>query len=86
VQGCIEIYDLKNRKFIDCNPDRCSQRFIPASTFKIFNSLVALETKIIPDTSYVLKWDSVVRGAASWNHDQSMQEAFHHSAVWYYQK
>src|SRR6266446_5979649 len=57
VTGCIEIYDLNKLKFIDYNADRCAQRFIPASTFKICNSLIALETKTIPDTSYVFKWD-----------------------------
>jgi len=86
VTGCIEIYDLKNSKFIDYNPDRCSQRFIPASTFKICNSLIALETKAIPDTSYVIRWDSVERKITSWNHDQTLREAFHNSCVPCYQQ
>jgi len=81
VSGCIEIFDLKESKFIDYNPDRCVQRFIPASTFKICNSLIALESKIISDTSYVFKWDSVQRNVESWNHDQSMKEAFRNSCV-----
>jgi beta-lactamase class D len=84
--GCIEIYDLKYSKFIDYNPDRCAQRFIPASSFKICNSLIALETKTIADTSTVLKWDSVVRNNPAWNRDQSMTEAFRNSTVWYYQQ
>lgn len=86
VTGCIEIYDLKNLKFIDYNPDRCSVRFIPASTFKICNSLIALETKAIPDTSYVIKWDSTERSISSWNHDQTLTEAFHNSCVPCYQQ
>ena len=81
VNGCIEIYDLQHTKFIDYNPDRCGQRFIPASTFKICNSLIALETKIIPDTGYVLMWDSVARNISSLNHDQTLTEAFHNSCV-----
>ena len=86
VTGCIEIYDLQHSKFIDYNPDRCSQRFIPASTFKICNSLIALETKTIPDTSYVIHWDSVERNISSWNHDQTLTEAFHNSCVPCYQQ
>jgi beta-lactamase class D len=81
VDGCIEIYDLQHTRFIDYNPDRCGQRFIPASTFKICNSLIALETKMIPDTNYVFAWDSVVRNISSWNHDQTLTEAFHNSCV-----
>jgi len=81
VDGCIEIYDLQQTTFIDYNPDRCAERFIPASTFKICNSLIALETKAIPDTSYVFEWDSVQRKISSWNHDQTLTEAFHNSCV-----
>lgn len=86
VTGCIEIFDIKNSRFIDYNPDRCAQRFIPASTFKICNSLIALQTKTIADTGTVLRWDSVVRSNPAWNRDQSMTEAFRHSTVWYYQQ
>ena len=86
VDGCLEIYDLKNTKFIDYNPDRCAHRYIPASTFKICNSLIALEMKLIPDTSYVIKWDSVVRNIDSWNHDQTLAEAFRNSCVPCYQQ
>lgn len=86
VTGCIEIFDTKNSQFIDYNPDRCAQRFIPASSFKICNSLIALETKTIADTSTVLRWDSVMRNVPSWNHDQSMSQAFRNSTVWYFQQ
>nr|AIA11823.1 ClassD_beta_lactamase [uncultured bacterium] len=86
VTGCFVMYDLENSKFTDYNPDRCAQRFIPASTFKIFNSLVALETKAIPDENYVIKWDGVLRNVPAWNHDQTMTEAIKNSTVWYYQE
>ncbi len=86
VTGCIAIYDLKQAKFIDYNPDRCAQRFIPASTFKIFNSLVGLETKIIPDENHVIQWNGVVHPIESWNYDQSMKDAMKNSTVWYFQE
>ena len=86
VEGCIEIYDLKNSKFIDYNPDRCAQRFIPASTFKIPNSLIALHTGVVPDTGFVIAWDGADRGNTKWNADQSMGEAFRNSTLWYFQE
>lgn len=86
VTGCFEMFDLKRGEFTDYNPDRCSQRFIPASTFKIFNSLVALQTGAVPDEHTILKWDSVPRAVAAWNHDQDMEEAIRNSTVWYYQE
>lgn len=85
VEGCFELFDLKKSQFTDYNPDRCSQRFTPASTFKIFNSLVALQTGAVPDENEVMKWDSVMR-RQPWNHDQDMKEAFKNSTVWYYQE
>ncbi len=86
VNGCIGIYDLKNSKFIDYNPDRCGQRFIPASTFEICNSLVALQTKVIPDTGYIIQWDSVIRNVHPWNQNQILKTAFVHSADWYFRE
>lgn len=86
VTGCFELYDLKNSGFTDYDPDRCSQRFIPASTFKIFNSLVGLQTGAVKDEHEVIKWDSVSRTIILWNHDQDMSEAIRNSTVWYYQE
>ena len=85
VEGCFLLFDLKHSQFTDYNPDRCSQRFTPASTFKIFNSLVALQTGAVPDENQVMKWDSVMR-REPWNHDQDMKEAIKNSTVWYYQE
>ncbi|MGB3074109.1 MAG: class D beta-lactamase [Chitinophagales bacterium] len=86
VDGCFELFDLKKSQFTDCNADRCSQRFIPASTFKIFNSLVGLQVGAVPDEHYMMKWDGITRSVPSWNHDQDMEEAIHNSTVWYYQE
>lgn len=86
VDGCFELFDLQKSEFTDYNADRCSQRFIPASTFKIFNALVGLQLGAVPDQHYVMKWDSIPRSVPSWNHDQDMQEAMSHSTVWYFQE
>ncbi|MGN6567789.1 MAG: penicillin-binding transpeptidase domain-containing protein [Flavipsychrobacter sp.] len=68
------------------NKAQCTQRYLPASTFKIFNSLVALETDVAPDDEMVIKWDSVVRWNPEWNRDMNMREAFKLSNVGYYQE
>ena len=86
VLGCIVIYDMNNNKYIRCNPKRCSRKFIPASTFKIPNSLIGLESGVIPDENYVIKWDSVVRQIPDWNMDHTLQSAIKVSALWYYQE
>ena len=91
-----EQYDIKNACFMlrdnnhesihYYNKERCMERFLPASTFKIFNSLVALETAIAPDDQLMIKWDSIVRSRPEWNKDMTMREAFKVSNVGYYQE
>ena len=83
--GCFILYDLKRDRYIRYNANRCQKRFIPASTFKIFNSLVALETKAIADENTVMAWDGVKRQFPIWNEDQTMRTAFPRSVVWFYQ-
>jgi beta-lactamase class D len=60
--------------------------FIPASTFKIPSSLIALETGVADSTAFALPWDGVERWAPDWNRDHDMRSAFRVSAVWYYQE
>jgi beta-lactamase class D len=59
--GAFVLYDLNNDHYVRYNPEQCSERFLPASTFKILNSLIGLETGVIPDENYVIKWDGRTR-------------------------
>lgn len=86
VDGCFEIYDNNKETAHFYNKERCATRFTPASTFKIFNSLVALETGIAPNEQMIIKWDGVKRWNENWNKDLTMTEAFKLSAVPYYQE
>ena len=84
--GCFVLYDLKKERFVRYNPKRCSVRFSPASTFKIPNSLIGLETGVIPDENLVLKWDGEKRWVPAWNQNQDLKAAIKNSTVWYYQE
>ena len=85
VEGSIAIYDLKSDRLYQHNPQRNTTQFIPASTFKILNSLISLETGAIADEISVLTWDGIERFIPSWNRDLNMREAIKISAVWFYQ-
>jgi beta-lactamase class D len=64
---------------------RVDQRFLPASIFKIANSLIILETGVVLDPhGDVLAWDGVER-SAGWDQDQTLRTAFVRSAFWAYQ-
>jgi len=76
-QGQFTIYNLK--RFTD-------SAYLPASTFKIVNSLIGLQTGVINNEKMVIPWDGVKRSNESWNKDLTMEEAFKVSAVPYYQE
>lgn len=65
---------------------RADQGYLPASTFKLFNSLVALQEGAVPDESTVLPWDKVERYSPDWNQDLNMHQALTYSAAWFYQE
>ena len=86
VKGCFLFYDLQKNKYIGYNLARTKTRFIPASTYKIFNSLVALETRAVSNETEIIKWNGVRREVPAWNQDQNMRTAIRNSTVWFYQE
>jgi beta-lactamase class D len=90
VNGSLFVYDSNQKQTYEYNPQRNETELVPASTFKIFNAMVALETGVIPDDVAVLTWDGIRRKVANrdfpaWNHDTNLRQAFKDSTVWFYQ-
>lgn len=85
VTGSIIIYDTKNNLTYEHNPQRNTTAFTPASTFKIFNALTALETGVIVDDVAILTWDGIYRDFPGWNQDTNLRQGFKYSVVWFYQ-
>ncbi len=85
VEGAFLLFDPQENRFYRHNAQRTEEPFLPASTFKILNSLIALETGVIADTNTIIKWDGKTRDVEAWNQDLDMRQAFKHSAVWFYQ-
>jgi len=86
VTGAFLLFDFEEDKTIIYNEQRCNKGFLPASTFKILNTLIGLETGIIPGEDFVIPWDSVSRQVPSWNRDHNVQSAFQNSVVPWYQE
>jgi beta-lactamase class D len=86
VEGTFLLYDLQSNRLTGHRPDLWDSAYIPASTFKIFTALVALETGVIRDEQTVIPWDSVERSYGEWNRDHTPASAFRVSAVWFYQE
>lgn len=72
-----------DRRFVH-DDARAQKPFTPASTFKILNTLIAVEHGAITAEA-TIPWDGVEREMADWNHDQTLAGAFRVSCVWCYQ-
>lgn len=87
VDGSIVIYDPYKKEWIVSDTTGISMESLPASTFKIINLLIALETKTIKDENEIVKWvgstDTSKYGyRPEIYHDMSVKEAFEVSAGW----
>src|ERR1700692_3922073 len=80
-------YKVDDYLVISSDKNRSGEARLPASTFKIPNSLIALETAVVGDPDKdVFKWDGVVRNIAAWHQDHTMRTAIAASAVPVYQE
>lgn len=86
VQGSITIYDYKNKKWTFSDKADAKRELLPASTFKVINSMIALETGAVKGEKEVFKWDGRVRDIEAWNADTDMKDAFKNSTVWFYEE
>jgi beta-lactamase class D len=85
--GTFVAYKVDDYLVIASDTDRSGEAKLPASTFKIPNSLIALETGVVGDPDKdVFKWDGVTRIIESWNRDHTLRSAIAASAVPVYQE
>lgn len=86
VDGCFTLLNNADGEITVYNMALDTQRFSPASTFEIVNSLVGLQTGRITGEKMQVKWDGIKRPVDNWNKDMDMAEAFKISAEPYYQQ
>jgi beta-lactamase class D len=85
--GAFAAYKVDVDAVIVTDSNRVKQAILPASTFKIANSIIALEIGVVADPDKdVFKWDGVVRAFPDWNKDHTMRTAIAASAVPVYQE
>jgi beta-lactamase class D len=86
VEGTMVLSSLKSGRTVVHNDERANRRFPAASTFKILNTLVALEEKVVAGKDHLIGWDGRRYDLPDWNRDQTLESAFRVSCVWYYQE
>ena len=85
VKGSFMVYDMYSGKYYYYDSARCFTRFTPASTFKIPNSIIGLESGVIADENYIIKWDST-KSRETCDRDLTLKDAIKFSCVWYYRE
>ncbi len=86
VEGSFTMLNNADGEITVYNMELDTMRFTPASTFKIINALIGLQTGKVVDENMIIKWDRVKRSNPEWNRDMTMKEAFKVSNVPYYQE
>jgi beta-lactamase class D len=85
------VYHPASARITRHNPERAQLRFLPASTYKIPNSLIALDTGVADGPDHLIQWDSTVPRESgfwspTWSKDHTLRSAIRTSAYWYYQE
>lgn len=85
LNGSVLIYDPSKDIYYSNDLEWAHSGHLPASTFKITNSIIALETGVVEDDSTMFKWDGKKRRLSFWERDMVFRDAFHLSCVPCYQ-
>ena len=84
--GTFVLYEANTDRLVLVNAKRAEERFVPASTFKIPNSLIALETGAVKDVDEVIPYGGKPQLIKAWEKDMAMREALPASNVPVYQE
>ncbi len=87
VTGCFGLFDNGQGHFTIYNSTRFSDSaYLPASTFKIVNSLIGIETGQVQDSSSMIPWNGVHTSRPQCDSNMTMYSAFRISCPPWYQE
>lgn len=86
VDGSILIYDNEKNTYYSNDFEWAKSGKLPASTFKIPNSIIAVELGIIESDTTIIKWNFEKRKMDIWEKDLTFNQAFKTSCVPCYQE
>ena len=86
IRGTFVLYDVSGDNLVGYNQERAKTRFIPASTFKIFNTLIGLSVGSVKDVDEILPWGGAPQPVKAWENDMSLRKAIIISNIPIYQE
>lgn len=84
--GTFVLYDPREQRLTGFDEKRARKRFVPASTFKIPNSLIGLATGAVSGVDEVLPYGGEPQPYEIWERDMGLREAIRISNVPVYQE
>ena len=81
VSGTFVLFDVEKDTMTVFNRPRAEERFVPASTFKIVNSLIGLKVGAVRDVDEVLPYGGKPQPIAAWEKDMSLRDGIRISNV-----
>lgn len=84
--GTFVLFDVELNQYTAYNPKRAEQRFIPASTYKIPNSLIGLSVGAVKDVDEIIPYGGIPQPMKKWEQDMGLRDAIKISNVPIYQE
>ena len=85
LEGTAVVHLVRDGRLLVHDEARAARRYLPASTFKIANALIGLETGALADEHEVFRWDGKPKLVDAWERDHTLASAMADSAVWVFQ-
>jgi len=86
VQGTFVLYRPTFDRYEVFEAERARARYLPASTFKIANALIALDAGTLRDQHEVFRWDGRPKMRRAWERDHALDSGMRESVVWMFQE
>ncbi|HMJ07083.1 MAG TPA: class D beta-lactamase [Chthoniobacterales bacterium] len=86
VVGTFVLFDPVSDTMFVANEARAKERFTPASTFKIANSLIGLDAGVVQNVDEILPYGGQPQRIKAWEHDMGLRDAIKISNVPIYQE
>ncbi|MBU2708420.1 class D beta-lactamase [Zooshikella marina] len=86
INGTLVISSANGKTTYIHNKKRANKAFLPASTFKIPNTLIGLQEGAIKANNHLFKWDGEDKGWKIWNQNHTLKSALQNSCIWCYQE
>lgn len=84
-KGSFVLYDASSKHYQIYNREMSEQRVSPASTYKIYSGLFALESNVISINNSEQIWNGNQNPYKEWNKNHNLDSAMSNSVNWYFQ-